>query len=243
MEIEQLDEIGVQYRTIIDFGGEDYLYFENGLENYFDLSFRTFEVNSLKHFCWIIRVLRYLNPDKTKDEIIQVSDMINSIFSSGKYSSDIIRERVDLMFFDEPAPPPVSPRKVIFNPLSHITADEKMKIVNDLIHRKISPAEVENAVFRLHYDNGMKISRKALAEELCVSDKTIARHTSEDTKETIKSLNNKLEQEDIVQCIEHLQGQFGKVPSKLMVRKMFSKYPYKKIKEAFDLFFDGLKDR
>ena len=174
------------------------LYYEHGTYQCYDLFRSKAKINTYKSLKWHLLVLWYLNPNLTKEEFEKLSQVIThkpNGFTTFNISDKILKKILEDIYIADLEEPPVNRlRKIIFNPMSGLTTEEKLKIVGKLAGRKsiVNDDLIYQCMLDIN-DEGKKITISKLANLLKCSSRTIHRNMCNDLKEEKELLNKELE--------------------------------------------------
>ena len=141
-------------------------------------------------------VLWYLNYNLDQDDFNDLAAFIcdkENGFVTFNISTSL-RESIvyDVSMQDLERPPANKVRKIIFNDNSGLTMSEKLSIVGTMVGKqKLTAAEIYDAMLFMH-DAGMKITIKAIAEQLGCSTRTVHRNMGNELKKEKQLLNQEL---------------------------------------------------
>ena len=181
-----------------DIENEQYMFFENGTYQCYDLFKSTAKITTYKSLKWHLLVIWYLNPALDQDDFMEIAEMIvkkHNGFVSFNMHPELLRKIVyNVSMLDLDQPPKNKLRKVIFKLHCGLTKEEKLRIVGQLIGRsnKIHPDDIYACMIDLH-DLREKITIRRLSELLKVSSRTIHRHMCIELKREKELLNKELE--------------------------------------------------
>ena len=173
------------------------LYYKHGTYQCYDLFRSKAKINTYKSLKWHLLVLWYLNPDLNPDQFKQLAYVIsNKVNGFTTFTiSDNILEKIlhDVYMSDLEEPPSNRLRKIIFDPMCGLSAEEKLKIVGQLSGRssKIDNGLIYQCMLDIN-DMGNKITISNLAELLKCSSRTIHRNIDEELKREKELLNKAL---------------------------------------------------
>ena len=180
-----------------------YMFFENGTREFYSLFNTKAKITTYRSLKWHMLVLYYLNQDGIDNDIVSLEDDMRSIFNfiankKNSFVTFFISNKVlDNMINDVLKtggdPPKNKIRKVIFKDYSMLTINKKLKIVGKLIGRSssIDEKDIYECMLNIN-DSRAQISIQYLADLLSVSKRTVYRHISDDLKQEIKNLNEKI---------------------------------------------------
>jgi len=180
-----------------DIENEQYMFFENGTYQCYDLFKSTAKITTYKSLKWHLLVIWYLNPALDQDDFMEIAEMIvekHNGFVSFNMHPELLRKIVyNVSMLDLEQPPKNKLRKVIFKLHCGLTKEEKLRIVGQLIGRsnKIHPDDIYACMIDLH-DLREKITIRRLSELLKVSSRTIHRHMCIELKREKELLNKEL---------------------------------------------------
>ncbi len=173
------------------------LYYKQGTYQCYDLFRSKAKINTYKSLKWHLLVLWYLNPDLNPDQFKQLAYVIsNKVNGFTTFTiSDNILEKIlhDVYMSDLEEPPSNRLRKIIFDPMCGLSAEEKLKIVGQLSGRasKVDNGLIYQCMLDIN-DMGNKITISNLAELLKCSSRTIHRNIDEELKREKELLNKAL---------------------------------------------------
>ena len=181
-----------------DIENEQYMFFENGTYQCYDLFKSTAKITTYKSLKWHLLVIWYLNPALDQDDFMEIAEMIvkkHNGFVSFNMHPELLRKivyNVSMSFFAL-QPPKNKLRKVIFKLHCGLTKEDKLRIVGQLIGRsnKIHPDDIYACMIDLH-DLREKITIRRLSELLKVSSRTIHRYMCIELKREKELLNKEL---------------------------------------------------
>ena len=180
-----------------DIENEQYMFFENGTYQCYDLFKSTAKITTYKSLKWHLLVIWYLNPALDQDEFMEIAEMIvkkHNGFVSFNMHPELLRKIVyNVSMLDLEQPPKNKLRKVIFKLHCGLTKEEKLRIVGQLIGRsnKIHSDDIYACMIDLH-DLREKITIRRLSELLKVSSRTIHRYMCIELKREKELLNKEL---------------------------------------------------
>ena len=180
-----------------DIENKQYMFFENGTYQCYDLFKSTAKITTYKSLKWHLLVIWYLNPALDQDDFMEIAEMIvkkHNGFVSFNMHPELLRKIVyNVSMLDLDQPPKNKLRKVIFKLHCGLTKEEKLRIVGQLIGRsnKIHPDDIYACMIDLH-DLREKITIRRLSELLKVSCRTIHRHMCIELKREKELLNKEL---------------------------------------------------
>jgi hypothetical protein len=178
------------------FENDEYMYFEDGTHECYELFRSTAKISTYKSLKWHLIVLKYLNDDLEDDEFMdlsrEVADKKNG-FVSFHMNDDLLIKMVADINKGIDIAPNNKLRKVIFKIYCGLTKKEKLSIVGELIgrSRKISPDDVYSGMVYLH-DINQKITIQGLSVLLNVSSRTIHRYMCKELKQEKEILNKSI---------------------------------------------------
>jgi hypothetical protein len=180
-----------------DIENKQYMFFENGTYQCYDLFKSTAKITTYKSLKWHLLVIWYLNPALDQDDFMEIAEMIvkkHNGFVSFNMHPELLRKIVyNVSMLDLDQPPKNKLRKVIFKLHCGLTKEEKLRIVGQLIGRsnKIHPDDIYACMIDLH-DLREKITIRRLSELLKVSSRTIYRYMCIELKREKELLNKEL---------------------------------------------------
>ena len=171
-------------------------FYEQGTHECYALFQTKAKINTYKSLKWHLYVLWYLNDDLDQDDFNDLAAFIcdkENGFVTFNISASI-RESIvyDVSMQDLERPPANKVRKIIFNDNSGLTMSEKLSIVGTMVGKqKLTAAEIYDAMLFMH-DAGIKITIKAIAEQLGCSARTVHRNMGNELKKEKQLLNQEL---------------------------------------------------
>ena len=180
-----------------DYENHQYMFFENGTHQAYDLFKGNAKINTYKSLKWHLLVLWYLNPQMDPDEFNSMSEFITekdngfTTFSISKNGLERIIH--DVYMCDLDRPPTNRLRKVIFKMGSGLDKFEKLSIVGKLIGRskRVHPDDIYQCMIDMN-DMGKKITIRRLAGLLDCSARTIHRNMCNELKREKELLNREI---------------------------------------------------
>ena len=171
-------------------------FYEDGTHECYTLFQTKAKINTYKSLKWHLLVLWYLNNDMDQDEFAGlasfISDKQNGFVTFTMPPQVLDNIIYDVSMQDLERPPKNKIRKIIFNDNSGLTAEQKLKIVGQMIgKRKLSETEIYDAMLMLH-DEGIKITIAKLADSLGCSPRTVHRNMGVELKKEKELLNQEL---------------------------------------------------
>jgi len=171
-------------------------FYEDGTHECYTLFQTKAKINTYKSLKWHLLVLWYLNNDMDQDEFADlasfISDKQNGFVTFTMPPQVLDNIIYDVSMQDLERPPKNKIRKIIFNDNSGLTAEQKLKIVGQMIgKRKLSETEIYDAMLMLH-DEGIKITIAKLADSLGCSPRTVHRNMGAELKKEKELLNQEL---------------------------------------------------
>tara|TARA_R100001443_G_scaffold31540_1_gene45687 strand:+ start:174 stop:788 length:615 start_codon:yes stop_codon:yes gene_type:complete len=182
---------------IPDIDNEVYMFYLNGTYQCYELFRSSAKITTYKSLKWHLLVLWYLNPQLDQDEFLNLAEIIcykSNNFISFAIHIDLLRKIVyEVSMLDLDKPPKNKLRKVIFKPNCHISKEEKLRIVGELIGRskKIHEDDIYQCMLDLN-DMGKKITIGRIAGLLDCSTRTIHRNLCTELKREKELLNKQL---------------------------------------------------
>ena len=182
---------------------DKYMFFENGTREFYSLFNTKAKITTYRSLKWHMLVLYYLNQDGIDNDIVSLEDDMRSIFNfiANKknsfvtffISNKVLNNMINDVLKTGGNPPKNKIRKVIFKDYSMLTIHKKLKIVGKLIGRSssIDEKDIYECMLNIN-DSGAQISIQYIADLLSVSKRTVYRHISDDLKQEIKNLNEKI---------------------------------------------------
>jgi len=180
-----------------DIENEQYMFFENGTYQCYDLFKSTAKITTYKSLKWHLLVIWYLNPALDQDDFMEIAEMIvekhNGFVSFNMYPELLRKIVYNVSMLDLEQPPKNKLRKVIFKLHCGLVKEEKLRIVGQLIGRsnKIHPDDIYACMIDLH-DMNEKITIGRVAGLLDCSSRTIHRHMCVELKREKEILNKEL---------------------------------------------------
>jgi len=174
-----------------------YMFYEEGTHECYELFRSSAKITTYKSLKWHLLVLWYLNPDMDQDQFMQLAEVIchkPNGFTSFAIHADLLRKIVyEVSMLDLDEPPKNKLRKVIFKPNNHMSKEEKLRIVGELIGRskRIHKDDIYECMIDLH-DTNKKITISRIASLLNCSSRTIHRSMCEQLKREKELLNKQL---------------------------------------------------
>jgi AraC-like DNA-binding protein len=171
-------------------------FYETGTHECYTLFQTKAKINTYKSLKWHLYVLWYLNDNLDQDDFNDLAAFIcdkENGFVTFNISTSL-RESIvyDVSMQDLERPPANKVRKIIFNDNSGLTMSEKLSIVGTMVGKqKLTAAEIYDAMLFMH-DAGMKITIKAIAEQLGCSTRTVHRNMGNELKKEKQLLNQEL---------------------------------------------------
>ena len=180
-----------------DFENHQYMFYENGTHQAYDLFKGNAKINTYKSLKWHLLVLWYLNPKLDPDEFNKLSEFIVdkehgfTTFSISKNGLERIIHDVYMCDLDKP--PSNRLRKVIFKMSCGLEKHEKLSIVGALIGRlkRIHSDDVYACMIDLH-DMNKKITIRAISGALGCSTRTVHRNMCDELRREKELLNREL---------------------------------------------------
>jgi hypothetical protein len=182
---------------IPDIDNEVYMFYLNGTYQCYELFRSSAKITTYKSLKWHLLVLWYLNPQLDQDEFLNLAEIIcykSNNFISFAIHIDLLRKIVyEVSMLDLDKPPKNKLRKVIFKPNCHISKEEKLRIVGELIGRskKIHEDDIYQCMLDLN-DMGKKITIGRIAGLLDCSTRTIHRNLCTELKREKELLNKQV---------------------------------------------------
>ncbi len=184
------------------FHGKKYLFFPEGVE-FYSLYRTTRKINSIQEVEYVAEKLRWLNPNIEYSAFVrhmkQMTDRSNGhvIRTYSERKIEVICEEI----WDKTLTKPYCrrKRKVIFNPSKMLELQEKRKIVQQLIHPKISFDSAD--VWRACNQIQGKITMKKIGEVLGCSAPTVRRSFDDAMLLNVKLRNREIKREsELLKC-------------------------------------------
>ena len=180
-----------------DVENKEYMFFEDGTYQHYDLFRSTAKITTYKSLKWHILVIWYLNPQLDPDEFLDIALDIaakTNGFVSFNMPVDLLRKIVyEVCMLDLDVPPKNKLRKIIFKLHSGLSKEEKLRIVGTLIGRsnKVHADDIYQCMIDIH-DLAKKITIKGIASVLGVSTRTVHRYICSELKREKELLNKQL---------------------------------------------------
>jgi len=183
---------------IPDIDTEQYMFYENGTHECYELFRSKAKITTYKSLKWHLLVLWYLNPQLDQDEFMSIAEMIAhkpNGFIAFAIHGELLRKIVyEVSMCDLEEPPKNKLRKVIFKP-STLSKEEKLRIVGSLIgkSKKFHGDDIYDIMLMLNH-GGWKITIDRLAKGLDCSTRTVYRNMTEELKREKELLNQQLDE-------------------------------------------------
>jgi hypothetical protein len=180
-----------------DFENHQYMFFENGTYQAYDLFKSKAKINTYRSLKWHLLVLWYLNPQKNPEEFNELAVFISEKdngFTTFSISSNALERIIhDVYMSDLDKPPTNKLRKVIFKMGSGLDKVTKLKIVGQLIGatKRIHVDDVYECMVKIN-DMGNKITINNVAKLLNCSPRTIHRNMCDELRREKELLNRSL---------------------------------------------------
>ena len=182
---------------IPDIDNEVYMFYLKGTYQCYELFRSSAKITTYKSLKWHLLVLWYLNPKLDQDMFLKLAEVIcnkSNNFVSFAIHADLLRKIVyEVSMLDLDEPPKNKLRKVIFKPNNHMSKEEKLRIVGELIGRskRIHKDDIYECMLDLN-DMKKKITISKIAGLLNCSSRTIHRNMCENLKREKELLNKQL---------------------------------------------------
>ena len=182
---------------IPDIDTEQYMFYENGTYECYELFRSKAKITTYKSLKWHLLVLWYLNPQLDQDEFMSIAEMIAhkpNGFIAFAIHGELLRKIVyEVSMCDLEEPPKNKLRKVIFKYNCRLSKEDKLRIVGELIGRskKIHADDIYQCMLDLN-DIGKRITMNRIAGLLDCSSRTIHRNMPEELKKEKELLNQQL---------------------------------------------------
>jgi hypothetical protein len=182
---------------IPDIDTEQYMFYENGTHECYELFRSKAKITTYKSLKWHLLVLWYLNPQLDQDEFMSIAEMIAhkpNGFIAFAIHGELLRKIVyEVSMCDLEEPPKNKLRKVIFKYNCRLSKEDKLRIVGELIGRskKIHADDIYQCMLDLN-DIGKRITMNRIAGLLDCSSRTIHRNMPEELKKEKELLNQQL---------------------------------------------------
>ena len=182
---------------IPDIDTEQYMFYENGTHECYELFRSKAKITTYKSLKWHLLVLWYLNPQLDQDEFMSIAEMIAhkpNGFIAFAIHGELLRKIVyEVSMCDLEEPPKNKLRKVIFKYNCRLSKEDKLRIVGELIGRskKIHADDIYQCMLDLN-DMGKRITMNRIAGLLNCSSRTIHRNMPEELKKEKELLNQQL---------------------------------------------------
>jgi hypothetical protein len=177
-----------------DFENHQYMFFENGTYQAYDLFKSKAKINTYRSLKWHLLVIWYLNPQINPEEFNELAQFIadkENGYTTFSMSENAL-ERVihDVYMCDLDNPPTNKLRKVIFKMGSGLDKFAKLSIVGKLIGtaKRIHPDDIYQCMIDLN-DTGKKITINGVAKLLNCSSRTIHRNMCDELRREKELLN------------------------------------------------------
>ena len=182
---------------IPDIDTEQYMFYENGTHECYELFRSKAKITTYKSLKWHLLVLWYLNPQLDQDEFMSIAEMIAhkpNGFIAFAIHGELLRKIVyEVSMCDLEEPPKNKLRKVIFKYNCRLSKEDKLRIVGELIGRskKIHADDIYQCMLDLN-DMGKRITMNRIAGLLDCSSRTIHRNMPEELKKEKELLNQQI---------------------------------------------------
>ena len=180
-----------------DIETNQYLFYENGTYQAYDLFKGNAKINTYKSLKWHLLVLWYLNPRLDPDEFNSLSEFIadkeNGFTTFSISKNGLERITHDVYMCDLDRPPTNRLRKVVFKMSSGLEKYQKLSIVGKLIGRskRVHTDDIYECMISLH-DMNKKITIRAISDALCCSSRTVHRNMCDELKREKELLNREI---------------------------------------------------
>ena len=180
-----------------DIDTKEFMYFANGTHQCYELFRSSAKITTYRSLKWHLLVLWYLNPNLTPDDFTALAEYI--VHKPNGFVSFNVSERLldkvvyEVSMSDLDRPPKNKLRKVIFNPFTGMTKEQKLSIVGQLIGQspRICSDDIYECMIDMH-DMGKKITIGRIAGLLDVSSRTVYRVMCDDLRREKELLNIEL---------------------------------------------------
>ena len=172
-------------------------YYEDGTHQCYELFRSKAKINSIRSLKWHMLVLRFLNPDMSLSNFLELSyfliDKRNNFLTIDIHSDLLLKFATEVYNSDFKKAPINKSRKVIFKIGCGLEIHEKLSIVGSLIgkSKSITEDDIYQCMLEINSSND-KITISKIAKLLNCTPRTIYRNISDELKIEKDVLNSQL---------------------------------------------------
>lgn len=187
-----------------DFRGMDFVWYSSPV-NHYDIRECYARIATFDQLEYYAEVFFYLNPDINKSLLLGIFQWLANR-ENGKtvrtYGKQRVSEMINKVFYERSTPWCRRMRRVIFNPNSIISPEEKMSVTAQIVGRGIAYTESDlKQTIDYMYKNRRIATQESIANQMSCSIKTVQRLTTESLRRTSKLNNEKIKRENKIEKV------------------------------------------
>jgi len=187
-----------------DFRGMDFVWYSSPV-NHYDIRECYARIATFDQLEYYAEVFFYLNPDINKSLLLGIFQWLANR-ENGKtvrtYGKQRVSEMINKVFHERSTPWCRRMRRVIFNPDSIISPEEKMSVTAQIVGRGITYTESDlKQTIDYMYKNRRIATQESIANQMSCSIKTVQRLTTESLRRTSKLNNEKIKRENKIEKV------------------------------------------
>lgn len=242
MRLFEVDENDFNLVTQHDFGDMDFVYYTSPVCHY-DIRESYARIGSFDQLEYYAEVFLYLNPDVDKDLLKGIFQWMGhrengkSVRTYGKFR---IYEMIDKVYGERSTPWCRRMRRVVFNPKSIMTPNEKISIASSIVGKTITYTEFDliqtlDAMSR----SRMIATLKSISDNMSCSQRTVSRLMSQRIKQVMNINNRNIRRqnkiEDCIEWIDILSSEGDTIKMRTL-KELSNVRDYSILKEAILLY-------
>lgn len=242
MRLFEVDENDFNLVTQHDFCDMDFVYYTSPVCHY-DIRESYARIASFDQLEYYAEVFLYLNPDVDKDILKGIFQWMGhrengkSVRTYGRFR---IYEMIDKVYSERSTPWCRRMRRVVFNPKSIMTPDEKISIASSIVGKTITYTEFDLIqTLDAMYRSRMIATLKSISDNMSCSERTVSRLMSRRIKEVMNANNKNIRRQNKIEdCIEwiDLLSSEGDTIKMRTLKELSNVRDYSILKEAILLY-------
>ena len=229
-----------------DFQGMDFVWYSSPV-NHYDIRECYARIATFDQLEYYAEVFLYLNPDIDKSLLLGIFQWLGNR-ENGKtvrtYGKHRISEMINKVYHERTTPWCRRMRRIIFNPDSIISPEEKMSVTAQVVGRGISYTESDlKQTIDFMYRNRQIATQESIAQEMGCSARTVQRLMTKGLKYTARTNNEIIKRENkiekVIEWIDVLSSDGNKLKMRYL-KSLTNIRDYSIIKEAIHRYTNHL---
>lgn len=229
-----------------DFQGMDFVWYSSPI-NHYDIRECYARIATFDQLEYYAEVFLYLNPDIDKSLLLGIFQWLGNR-ENGKtvrtYGKHRISEMIDKVYHERTTPWCRRMRRIIFNPDSIISPEEKMSVTAQVVGRGISYTESDlKETIDFMYRNRQIATQESIAQEMGCSSRTVQRLMTKGLKHTARTNNEIIKRENkiekVIEWIDVLSSDGNELKMRYL-KSLTNIRDYSIIKEAIHRYTNHL---